>query len=481
MKVLAFDFGASSGRAILGIFENGRITLEELHRFENVPVFMNGNLYWDLPRLFSEIKQGLQCAEKYEYTSIGIDTWGVDYGLVTKEGWLLANPYHYRDQRTENLFQHREQFVSDIELYSQTGIQLMHFNTLFQLLETKQNNPGVYDLADKLILMPDLFGYLLTGEVYAERSMASTTQLLEPYAKEWNDVLIDRAGLKRSMFPKLVESGTKIGCLKHEICEELGIAPRDVIAAAGHDTASAVAAVPAKQKDFVYISCGTWSLFGTELEKPCITPEAAEMNFTNEAGYGGTTRFLKNIIGLWLIQETRRQFHREGKPYSYADMEQMAREAEPFQYTIDPDDERFIPPGNQIERIKQFCRETGQHIPQTDGEIVRCIYESLARRYQSAYESLMKITGKTYGEIHIVGGGAQDGFLCQLTADFCGVPVIAGPVEATAAGNIAVQLIAAGEIKDLKEARGIISKSFAVKTYLPGGKQECVSRDCAGG
>ena len=467
MRVLAFDFGASSGRAIMGEFRNGRISLKELHRFDNVPVYMNGGLYWDLPCLFKEIKKGLQIAEKYEYSSIGIDTWGVDYALVTREGWILANPYHYRDARTEKVFQNRSKLISDSELYSKTGIQLMNFNTLFQLLETKEYNSGIYRLADKLILVPDLFGYLLTGKIYAEHTIASTTQLLDPYTKEWNNELIHEAGLKRRLFPKLIAGGTEIGYLREELCKELGITPKKLTAVAGHDTASAVVAVPAKKKDFAYISCGTWSLFGTELDEPCITRQAAEMNFTNETGYGGTTRFLKNIIGLWLIQETRRQFHREGKRYSYADMERMAREAEPFRCFIDPDDPRFGPPGNQIQRIKQFCQETDQYIPRTDGEIVRCIYESLGRRYKEVFECLMKITGKVYEEIHVVGGGAKDGFLCQMTADMCGVPVIAGPVEATAIGNIVVQLIAAGAVKDLKEARRILSRSFEEKEYLP--------------
>ena len=467
MKVLAFDFGASSGRAIIGTFENGKISLEEIHRFENGPVLMNGGFYWDLPKLFSEVKQGLVKAEKYGYESIGIDTWGVDYALITLDGMLLGNPYNYRDERTIPVFEKIKETIGESALYKKTGIQNMSLNTLYQLLETKENHPDFYALADRIILMPDLFGYLLTGKVYAERSMASTTQLLEPYTKEWNKKLIDKLGLDITKFPELVDSGTKIGTLREDICKELDITPKTLTAVAGHDTASAVVAVPAKAKDFVYISCGTWSLFGTELQEPCITDMSAEMNITNEGGHDRTTRFLKNIIGLWIIQETRRQFKRDGKDYSYADMEKMAREAKSMQCFIDPDDQRFAPPGNQIKRIREFCEETGQYVPQTDGEIVRCIYESLAMKYKYTFENLKKCTGKNFEAIHMVGGGTKDGFLCQMTADATSTPVIAGPIEATAAGNIAVQLIALGEIKDLWEARRIIADSFSVQEFKP--------------
>ncbi len=470
MKVLAFDFGASSGRAIIGTFENGKISLEEIHRFDNGPVLMNGGFYWDLPKLFHEVKQGLIKAEKYGYESIGIDTWGVDYALITLDGLLLGNPYNYRDERTIPVFEKIKETIGESKLYKMTGIQNMNINTLYQLLETKENHPDFYALADRLILMPDLFGYLLTGKVYAERSIASTTQLLDPYTKDWNKKLIDKLGLDITKFPELVDSGTQIAPIREDICKELDITPKMLTAIAGHDTASAVVAVPAKVKDFVYISCGTWSLFGTELDEPCITEMSAEMNITNEGGHNRTTRFLKNIIGLWMIQETRRQFKREGKDYSYADMEKMARESKAMQCFIDPDDPRFTPPGNQIQRIREFCQETGQYVPQTDGEIVRCIYESLAMKYKYTFENLQKCTGKTFEAIHMVGGGTKDGFLCQMTADATNVPVIAGPIEATAAGNIAVQLIAAGEIKDLKEAREIIADSFSVQEFTPSDK-----------
>ncbi len=467
MKALAFDFGASSGRAIIGSLENGKITLEEIHRFDNEPVQLNDGFYWDLPRLWHEVKQGLLKAEKYGYESIGVDTWGVDYALIDKNGKILALPYNYRDERTMEPFQKVNNSYDEKKLYALSGIENMSLNTLYQLLAEKEFNRDIYNLAEKIVLMPDLFGYLLTGKIYAERSMASTTHLLEPYTKEWNVKLIADMGLDIEKFPALVDSGEIVGKMSDRLCNELGISPKNVVAVAGHDTQSAIVAVPTKSKDFVYISCGTWSLFGTELSEPCISEISAGMNITNETGYARTTCFLKNIIGLWMIQETRRQFKREGKEYSYADMEMMARESQGFKSFIDPDDPVFATPGNQTERIREFCRKTGQSVPKTDGEIVRCIYESLAMKYKYTFENLQECTGKTFGAIHMVGGGTKDGFLCQLTADATETPVVSGPIEATAMGNIAVQFIASGAIRDLQDAREIISNSFPVKEFEP--------------
>jgi rhamnulokinase/L-fuculokinase len=467
MKVLAFDFGASSGRAILGSLENGKIKLEEVHRFDNEPVSLNDGFYWDLPRLFHEIKQGIRKVKDVDFKSIGIDTWGVDYALVSKDGKILSNPYNYRDERTLDIPEKIREIISDKDLYMSSGIQALNFNTIYQLYADKTKTPEIYDIADKFIMIPELFGYLLTGEIYCEKSEASTSALLEPYTKEWNWELIEKIGLKKSLFPKLVSPGTKIGMLKKEVCEELEMDTKPFIAVAGHDTASAVAAVPATEKSFVYISCGTWSLFGTELDSPCITEKSAELNITNETGYNDTTRFLKNIIGLWIIQETRRQFKRDGKEYSFSDMAAMAKEAAPFKCFIDPDNQVFVTPGNQVQRIKDFCKKTGQAVPETDAEVIRCIYESLAMKYKYTFEDLKACTENDFAAIHMVGGGTQAELLCQMTADATGVPVIAGPIEATAIGNIAVQLIALGEIKDLTEARKIIASSFDVIKYEP--------------
>jgi len=467
MNVLAFDFGASSGRAMLGSLEGRKIKLKEIHRFENEPVYLNDGFYWDLPRLFYEIKQGISKAKAESFDSIGIDAWGVDCGLLSKEGKLIGNPYHYRDGRTASVMCDVGKIVSDDELYRLSGTQKMNFNTLFQLYHAKTKQGWMYDVTDKFLMMPDLFGYLLTGNAYAEKSVASTSQLLNPYTKEWNWELIDKLELKRELFPNLVESGTVVGELTKELCMELEIESKPVIAVCGHDTASAVAAVPVQEEDFVYISCGTWSIFGTELTEPCITEKSSKLNIANEIGYGETTRFIKNIIGLWMIQETRRQFRREGREYSYAQMEEMARAAKPFQCFIDPDEPRFSPPGNQIERIRNFCKETGQYVPQTDGEVVRCVYESLAMKYRYTFEQLKKCTDKNFKAIHLIGGGTKDGFLCEMTADATGVPVITGPTEATAIGNVCVQFMALGAIRDLAEARNLIANSFEVKEYLP--------------
>lgn len=466
MKVLAFDFGASSGRAIIGNFENGIISIEEIHRFDNDPVLVGGSFYWDVLRLFHEIKQGITKAKNQtDFESIGIDTWGVDYGLLTKNCDLIGNPYNYRDSRTVGIPEEMESVITKEELYKLTGNQIIEFNTIFQLYAFKKQKPELMELVDKVLLIPDLFNYFLTGKMAAECSIASTTQLMNPYTKQWEYSLMDKLGLKREWFPEIVPGGSVIGNLKKDICDELDMTEKKVIAVSSHDTASAVAAVPTTEKDFVFISCGTWSLFGTELEEPVISDLSRKYNITNETGYNNTTRFLKNIIGLWLIQETRRQFKREGKNYSYADMEMLARAEEPFKYFIDPDSPEFMGPGNMPQRIKDFCKRTGQSVPETDGAVIRCIYESLAMKYKYTFLQLKECCDKDFSVIHMVGGGTKDTFLCQMTANAANVPVIAGPIEGTAAGNIAVQLIANGAISDIWEARKIIAKSFDVVRY----------------
>ena len=466
MKVLAFDFGASSGRAIMGTYENNKITLEEVHRFDNDPVIVNNTFYWDVFRLYFEIKQGMNKAKNVaDFESVGIDTWGVDNGFITKDGDLLGNLYHYRDQRTQGIPEEMEPIISKDELYQLTGIQHAEYNTIFQLYAFKKQKPELMKLVDKVLLLPDLFNYFLTGKKAAECSIASTSQLLNPDTKDWYYEIMDRLGLDRSLFPEVVPSGTMLGPIKSEICEELDMTPKNVVAVCEHDTASAVVAVPTTEKEFVFISCGTWSLFGTELDAPVITEESKAFNITNEVGYNNTTRFLKNIIGLWLIQETRRQFKREGKNYSYAEMEELARKEKPFTCFIDPDDNDFMLPGNMPQRIKDFCKRTGQFVPETDGQVIRCIYESLAMKYKYTFLQLKQCCGRDFKVIHMVGGGTKDTFLCQMTADAANVPVVAGPIEATAVGNVAVQLMANGQIKDVWEARRIIADSFNVVEY----------------
>ncbi len=468
-KVLAFDFGASSGRAIIGELNNGKITLDEVHRFDNDPVMVCGSFYWDVLRLFHEIKQGIIKAKNTtDFESIAIDTWGVDFGMIGKNGKLVGNVYNYRDSRTSGIPEKVAQNIMSYEdLYKTSGLQLMDFNTIFQLYALNEQEPELAAMVDKILLMPDLFNYLLTGKKYAECTIASTTELLDPYTKEWNLPLIEKMGFDKNIFPEIIAAGSVVGNILPEICEELDMDTKKVVAVGSHDTASAVAAVPTKEKDFVFISCGTWSLFGTELDAPVISELSSKYNITNETGYNKTTRFLKNIIGLWMIQETRRQFKREGKDYSYAKMEELAREAKAYQCFIDPDSPEFVAPGNIPERIRDYCRRTNQYVPETDGEIIRCIYESLAMKYKYTFEQLKECCGRNFKVIHMVGGGTKDSFLCQMAASAAGVPVVAGPIEGTAAGNVAVQFIANGLIKDIWEARKIIADSFDVVEYKP--------------
>ncbi len=467
-SVLAFDFGASSGRAILGRFDGEKIELQEVHRFSNDPVLLNGCLYWDILRLFHEVKQGiLKATQAGGFESIGIDTWGVDFGLLDQNGRLLENPVHYRDDRTDGMVDELLSQIPPKELYGMTGIQIMQINTLFQLYYLAHYRKDLLDRADRMLFTPDLLNYFLTGEKKAEYTIASTSQLLDKNGG-WNRELVRRVGIPDRIFCDMVQPGTRIGWLSDEIISELDGAPKaEVIAVTSHDTASAVVAVPTTEPDFVFISCGTWSLMGTELQAPIMDEKSMEFNITNEGGYNHTTRYLKNIMGLWLIQETRRQLIWEGREMSYAQLEQEALKAPAFQCFIDPDSPEFLKPGRLIDKVKGLCQATGQHVPQNIGEVMRCIYESLAMKYRNVFEYLCDAGGKRYPQINVVGGGTKDGFLCQLTADACGVKVVAGPIEATAMGNIAVQLISLGAIADLPAARKAVIRSFPVKEFQP--------------
>lgn len=467
-RVLAFDFGASSGRAILGMFDGKKITLEEVHRFSNDPVTLNGTVFWDVLRLFHEVKQGiLEAQRRGGFDSIGVDTWGVDFGLLDPAGYLLENPVHYRDARTDGMLDAAFQRMSRDEIYDITGIQFIYFNTLFQLLSLREKRPALLERADKLLFMPDLFNYLLTGRAVTEYSIATTSQLVNLRTHDWSEPLLAKMEFPKRLFGDIVKPGTVVGRLSQALCEELGVPGADVIAVCGHDTQSAVTAVPSTEKDFAFISCGTWSLFGTEPETPILDAKARVLNFTNEGGYDHSTAFLKNICGLWLIQESRRQWKREGQDYSYADLEKMALAEPPFRCFIDPDAPDFAPMGNMPARVRAFCRRTGQQVPETVGAVVRCIYESLALKYRHVFAGLQDCTGKTYHHIHIVGGGTKDGLLCRMTADSCNTTVLAGPIEATVLGNIAVQLLAAGEIEDIAQARKIIADGESLKVCVP--------------
>ncbi len=470
LNMLAIDLGASSGRGIVGSYNGKTLTLRENHRFSNDPVMVNGRFRWDILRIFHEIKQSIRevglSGEKI--FGMGIDTWGVDYGLVDGKGELLSNPMHYRDTRTVGITRELESKLGAKELYDITGIQTIEFNTVYQLVCDLRDNPEQLAAARRMLFIPDLLNYFLTGSMANEYTVASTGALLNAATRRVAPEIFDRLGLPH-LLTDLVEPGNCLGNLSPSVSEELGGANFKVFNVASHDTASAVIAVPAKNDDFIYISSGTWSLMGTELNAPLINDTSRALNFANEGGALGTIRFLKNIMGLWTVQESRRQWKREGKEYSFAELQTLAEAEKPLVSFIHPDNALFATPGDMPERIRRFCAETGQHVPENVGQTVRVIMESLALRYRFVMEGIAALRGKSVSAIHIVGGGTKDTFLCQLAADACGVPVIAGPVEATAIGNLCMQYIAAGELKDLAEARALVSDSFAPVVYEPTG------------
>lgn len=467
-RVLTFDFGASSGRAIIAKYERGKLDLQEVHRFNNDPVMVNGYLYWDILRLYHEIKQGIIAANlNGGFDAIGIDTWGVDFGIIDIDGNLSENPVHYRDTNAHGIENEVHSILSEEELYKKTGIQYLDFNSLYRIYNINKNQKRKFESCKKILFIPDLFAYFLTGEMRTELTFAGTTNLLNPITKEWDYEIIEKLGISKHIFADIIKPGESYGMLKEDIAEELGCKPVPVIATASHDTASAIAAVPTSSKDFVYISCGTWSLFGTELENPILKTEAMNEGFTNEGGYNNTIIFLKNIMGMWIFQETCRQWKREGKEFTYKELDEKAAQTEEFLSFINPDEPVFSPYGNMPKRIREYCEKTGQRIPQTDGEICRCIYESLAFKYRQSLEGLEKITGKKYDVIHMVGGGINNRMLCQFAADYCNVTVYAGPIEATATGNAIVQLIALGEITDINEARKIVAENTDMRIYSP--------------
>lgn len=471
-RVLAFDFGASSGRAMIGEYDGEKIHLEEIHRFSNDPVVVGDTMYWDTLRLFYEIKQGIVKAKLAGgFESIAIDTWGVDFGLLDEEGRLLENPIHYRDARTVGMVEKSFDKIPKDEFYGITGNQFMELNTAFQLFSLAENRPHILERTKTMLLTPDLFNYFLTGQMKSEFSIVSTTQLMDAKTRNWSDKVIDALNIPRDIFTDIVPTGTVVGTLSPQICEELGVEPVKVIAAAGHDTQDALVAVPTQKKDFIFISCGTWSLFGTELEEPIINEKSIAYNITNEGGYHNTVSFLKNIIGLWLVQESRRQWQREGKDFNFGELEKMAAQAKPFKCFIDPDAPEFVPAGNVPRRIRAFCERTGQEIPETEAEIVRCINESLALKYRYTFEQIKECTEKEYEVINMVGGGIQSKLLCQMTASSCNCKVTAGPIEATVLGNVALQFITNGAIKDLQEARAVIEKSPDIYYYEPADKE----------
>lgn len=470
LDLMAFDFGASGGRGILGKFDGEKLTLEEIHRFSNDPVEIGGHIYWDVLRLYWEMQQALiKYANRKEgnLAAIGIDTWGVDYGLLDKDGDLLGNPYHYRDSRTEGMMEEAFKRLPKEEIFQKTGIAFQKFNTLYQLLSTAIQKPHIMDRADTLLFMPDLLAYFLTGEKGTEFTEASTGQLLDAETGDWCYSLLESMSIPREIFTPIEQPGSLRGKVKSNIGSTLGIGRVPVIAVATHDTGSAVVAVPALEGSYAYLSSGTWSLMGVEVDKPIINQKTLEWNYTNEGGVNGTYRLLKNIMGLWIVQECKREWDRRGEVYSYGELADMASSAAPFQAFIDPDNDLFYSPGQMPEKIQQYCRDTGQKVPESKAEILRCVFESLAMKYRWSMEKLEEITGNRLDALHIVGGGSQNKLLNQLTANAISRPVICGPVEATAIGNLMVQAMALGEVASLKEIRQVIKNSFPTDDYMP--------------
>lgn len=474
MSILAFDLGASSGRAILGRLTDRRMEVEEIHRFSNDPVQVGDRLHWDILRLFHEIKQGLLKVKHQGVSpqSLAIDSWAVDFGFIGKHGELLGNPYHYRDPHTDGVMEQLFAEIPKSEIFDRTGIQFLSFNTIFQLYALKKSDSSLLREADSLLMIPDLLRYFLTGEMANEFSNATTTQLFNPALGKWDAQLISHLGLSDSWFGPIVHPGASVGKLRTSICSELGVGEIPVYAVAEHDTGSAVAAVPALERSFAYLSCGTWSLMGTEVQQPVINELSLDLNFTNEGGVGETYRLLKNIMGLWILQESRREWEREGMNYSFPELVKMAEQAPAFAAMIDPDDPRFLHPGDMPSRIRQYCRQTGQPVPEGPGAIVRCILESLALKYRYVLGLTEQLSGQRFNGLHMVGGGIHNTLLCQWTANAIGKPVWAGPAEGSAIGNLAVQWLAQGEFSDIWEARRVIRESFPVSMYDPEQRDE---------
>lgn len=467
--VLVFDFGASSVRAMLCKCENGGISLEEIHRFPNVPITENGHLRWDIDELWEQMKIAISFGVfNGGFDAISIDTWGVDFGLIGQDGELLEKPVHYRDSRTEGMLEEVCAKIPAKELFMQSGIQPMNINTLFQLNYLVNHEKNSIFRAEKLLMMPDLFAYFLTGQFKNEFTEATTTQLIDQKAKGWNIPLIEALGIPKRIFSPLIQPGEMYGELKQELADEFRIENVPVYACPSHDTASAVLAVPSQEEHFAFLSCGTWTLFGTELRRPVVTEQAMKMGLTNEGGSGGTTTLLKNIMGLWLIQETRRWYNeKDGRDYSFSDLEKMALESEPFVSFIDPNAPDFAAPDDMPLKIQEFCRRTGQKVPETPGEIMRCIYQSLACEFALTLGEISELIGFEFKQIHMIGGGTKDKLLCQLTADAAGITAVAGPVEATALGNGLSTLIALGEIPDIAAARQMIIDSGLTQEFQP--------------
>lgn len=471
-KFLAFDLGAESGRGMLATLEGGRLALEEVHRFPTQGIVVLGTRQWDVTRIYGEMLEAMRRVARAHgpwLDGIGVDTWGVDFGLVAADGQILGNPVHYRDRRNDGAMEAAFETVPAEEIYAATGIQFMPFNTAYQLFAMERAGSPLLRVADSLLMMPDLFHYMLCGRRACEYTDASTTQLLNVRERTWDDGLIARLGLPRRLFLSLVEPGTVLGTLLEDVAAETGLSPNvPVIAPATHDTASAVVAAPAVEGgEWAYLSSGTWSLLGVELPEPVVNGETRRLNFTNEGGVNGTIRFLKNIIGLWIVQECRRAWEADGEALSYADLMAEAEAAGPARAIVDVDDRRLLAPDDMPEMLRTLARETGQPVPETRGELTRCALESLAAHYGNTLREMDVVLGRKTERLHVIGGGSRNTLLCRLTANACGIPALAGPAEATAIGNALVQAMGAGALTSLEEARAVVARSFEVVRYEP--------------
>jgi len=467
---LAFDLGASSGRAILGTLVDGKLELTEIHRFVNQMQLINGHYFWNIFSLFNELKTGLKkCIKEFgiQPESIGVDTWGVDFVHLNKEGLILSLPFAYRDSRTNTAMDDLFKLIPQEEVYAQTGIQFMQFNSLFQLFSMVKDQSSLLEITDSILFMPDALNYLFSGVKKSEFSIASTSQMIVPGTCQWNDDLIEKAGIPTHMLQEIVLPGTILGNIQDEVARETGSKPVSVIAVAAHDTGSAIVSVPSTESNFVYLSSGTWSIMGIESLHPIISEQTRQLNFTNEGGVDGTTRFLKNIMGMWLIQEVQRIWEGEGTNFSWPEMVELARQSEPFKFLINPDDSMFLNPRDMTQAVRDYCYQTAQGTPQSHGETIRCIYDSLALKYRYTLEQIRQVSDQPIEVIHIIGGGANNHFLNQLTADATGLLVIAGPIEATAIGNILIQAKALGYVRSITEIREIIAASFEMVKFIP--------------
>jgi rhamnulokinase len=463
---LAFDLGAESGRAVLGDLQSGVLTISEVHRFRNQPTERDGSLRWDVGHLWFEICKSLNSLARRKLAGIGVDAWGVDYALLGEHGQLLEDPYHYRDRRTEGVMEQVFRRVRREEIYRTTGIQFMPINTLYQLYAAHRDTPSVVAAARQMLTIPDLFNYWLSGQAVCEFTNATTTQLVDPTRRVWARDLMQQIGLRADLPSPIVEPGTIIGPLLRSVVSNSKLAGTPVIAPACHDTGSAVAAITARD-GIAFLSSGTWSLIGTELDGPVLTPEALKLNFTNEGGVNGTTRLLKNVMGLWMLQGCRNCWSAQGQNGSYAELVDLANQEPAFSHLVDPDDEMFLRPADMLAAIDQFCSKTQQPTPSNPGAYVRCILESLAMKYRVTVRSLERLCGRRIEQIRVVGGGSRNRLLNQFTANATGRTVLAGPAEATALGDIAVQILATGEASSLAEVRAIVERSFPTEPFEP--------------